>query len=198
MRFFLHFGDQIRIINEPLEFACSFSQFQILEPDYPPLPSGKTIRYWTPEQAYLDGDQRAPIDHDCGPYPLKCAAYATPGPWIYAHVTLSKPTLCINADPADTIAFEVHLKPGIDPAAEDLPVNHTWQIRIRNENDLFYDTFGATFVNGVFGASYHYQEGLPLGRYHLDETDFDRVTVGNTTYTVKLLAPVEFTLYREL
>lgn len=198
MRYFLQIGDEIRVINEPDEFACSFSQFQILEPLYPALPSGKNVRYWTTDMAYLDGDARAPIDHDCGPYTLKVSEYVTPGPFVYAHVTLSKTTLCINADPVDSISFEVHLKATDDPEDDDLPVNYTWQIRVRNENDLFFDTFSANFVSGFFGGVYEYKDGLPLGRYHIAEADFDTITLGATTYTVKLLEPLEFTLYRDL
>lgn len=198
MRYFLQMGDQIRIINEPDEFACSFSQFQLLEPLYPALPPGKNVRYWTPEMAYLDGDARAPIDHDCGPYTLKVTEYASPGPFVYAHVTLSANMLCINADPPDSISFECHLKATDDPEDDDLPINYTWNIRLRNENDLFFDTFASSFVNGYFGGLYEYQSGLPLGRYHIEEADFDKLTIGNTTYTVKLLEPLIFTLYRNL
>lgn len=198
MLFFLHFGDVIRIINEPFEFTCSFSQFQVLEPLYPALPTGKTVRYWTPEHAYLDGDELAEIDHDCGAYALKCAEYSTPGPCIYAHVGLSKNTLCINSDPPDWIEFEVHLKADDDPESDDLPIDHIWNIRVRNENDLFYDAFAMDFVDGCAMGAYVYQEGLPLGRYYINEQDFDQVTVGNVTYTVKLLAPLTFTLYRNL
>jgi len=198
MRFFLQLGETIRIINEPDEFACSFSQFQILEPLYPALPTNKLVRYWTPDQAYLDGDARAAIDHDCGPYTLKVEEYAAPDPCIYAHVSLSKTTLCINADPPDTIVFEAHLKASTDPEDDDLPVNYTWDIRVRNESDLFYDAFALNFVEGMAGGIYEYQSGLPLGRYYINEADFDRVTLGATTYTVKLLEPLIFTLYRNL
>ena len=198
MQFFLQSGENIRIINEPHEFSCFFSQFQLLEPLYPALPTGKTIRYWTPEQAYLDGDARAPIDHDCSAYPPKCADYADPGPSIYAHVSLSKTTLCINADPTDSIAFEAHLKASTDTEDDDLPVNYSWDIRVRNESNLFYDAFALNFVNGMAGGVYEYQSGLPLGRYYINEADFDRVTLGGVTYTVKLLEPLIFTLYRNL
>jgi len=198
MRCFLHLGENIRIINEPTEFTCSFSQFQILEPLYPVLPTGKNVRYWTPEQAYLDGDHRDPCDHDCGPYTLKVSEYAAPGPSIYAHVQLSGNNLCINADPPDSISFECHLKATPDPEDDDLPINYTWNIRVRNESDLFYDAFALNFVNGLAGGLYEYQDGLPLGRYYINEADFDRVTLGATTYTVKLIEPLIFTLYRNL
>jgi hypothetical protein len=198
MRFFLQEGDNIRIINEPAEFACSFSQFQVLEPLYPALPAGKTIRYWTPENAYLDGDHRDPCDHDCSAYTLKVSEYAAPGPVIYAHVSLSKNTLCINDDPVDYIVFECHLKASSDPESADIPINYTWNIRVRNESDLFFDAFALNFVNGMAGGIYAYQSGLPLGRYHIAEHDFDRVTLGGVTYTVKLIAPLDFTIYRNL
>ena len=198
MRFFLQIGDQIRIINEPAEFACSFSQFQILEPSYPALPTGKSVRYWTPEQAYLDGDHRDPCDHDCSAYTLKVEEYADPGPNIYAHVTLSKTMLCVNSYPPDDIIFECHLKATADPEADDLPINYTWNIRLRNESEIFFDAFALNFVGGMAGGLYVYHGGLPLGRYSIDDNDFDQVTLGNLTYRVKLIEHVHFTIYRNL
>lgn len=197
MRYFLQSHAAIRVINEPAEFACTVTQFQLLEPDYPALPTGKTIRYWTPENAYLDGDARAPIDHDCGPYTLKCAQYADPGPFVYAHVSLSKGTLCIDADPPDSIEYAVHLKASMDPNDPDVPLDYAWIMRVRNESDLFVDAFHIAFVQGYAHGVYVYQAGLPLGRYYLKEEDFDKVFVGGVSYTVKLLAPLMFTLYRE-
>jgi hypothetical protein len=198
MRFFLHEGDQIRIINEPDEFTCSYSQFQILEPLYPALSAGKNIRYWTPENAYLDGDHREPIDHDCGPYTLKVSEYVAPGPFIYAHVTLSKTSICINSLIPDHIDFECHLKASTDPEGADLPINRAWYIMLRNSDGNVADIFQVNFVNGSFAAVYTYQFTLQLGDYHLEESDFIPVMVGNTTYTVKLMHHNIFTVYREL
>lgn len=197
MKFFLH-EDNIRIINGAIDVTFTPEEFAALEPLYPDLPAGKTVRYWTPENAYLDGDHHESVDIDCSPYILKAAEYITPSPSIYAHVSLSKNMLCINADPVDSIVFECHLKASSDPEDADIPINYTWNIRVRNESDLFFDAFALNFVNGMAGGIYAYQSGLPLGRYHIAEHDFDRVTLGGVTYTVKLIAPLDFTIYRNL
>jgi hypothetical protein len=196
MKFFLH-ENSIRIINGALDLTFTPQEFSLLEPTYPALPSGIQTRYWTPERAYISGGESLlPIDHDCEPYVNAVQNYITPAIW--AHVSLSKETLCINSDPADFITFSAALRVSPDPESLILPINYSWNLKLRDENGLIQDTFHSIFVNGAFSGMYSYKEGLPLGRYHLDEADFDRITVGATTYSVKLTTPLEFTIYRNL
>lgn len=196
MKFFLH-ENSVRIINGAVDVTYTPQEFGMLELAYPALPEGMTTRYWTPERSYLsNGSQRLPLDHDCEQYVNNAPNYVTPAIW--AHVSLSKTTLCINSDPADFITFDATLRVSPEPASLVLPVNYTWNLKLRDENGLIQDTFHSIFVNGAFAGLYSYKEGLPLGRYHLEEADFDRVTVGSLTYTVKLVSPVEFVIYRNL
>jgi hypothetical protein len=196
MKFFLH-ENSIRIINGVLDLTFTPQEFSVLEPTYPALPSGIQTRYWTPEHSYIsDGESYLTIDHDCEPYVNNVQNYITPAIW--AHVSLSKDTLCINSDPADFITFDATLRALPDPESLVLPINYAWNLKLRDENGMIEDTFHSIFVNGAFAGLYSYKEGLSLGRYHLAEADFDRVTVGNLTYAVKLVSPVEFTIYRNL
>jgi hypothetical protein len=196
MKFFLH-ENSIRIINGALDLTFTPQEFSLLEPTYPALPSGIQTRYWTPERAYISGGESLlPIDHDCEPYVNAVQNYIAPAIW--AHVSLSKTTLCINSDPADFITFDATLRALPDPESLVLPINYAWNLKLRDENGMIEDTFHSIFVNGAFAGLYSYKEGLPLGRHHLAEADFDRVTVGNLTYAVKLVSPVEFVIYRNL
>jgi hypothetical protein len=196
MKFFLH-ENSIRIINGALDLTFTPQEFALLEPNYPALPAGIQTRYWTPERSYLsDGASYFPLDHACAGYVENAANYQAPAIW--AHVTLSKNTLCINSDPADFITFDATLRLAPGPESLQLPVNNAWNLKLRDENGLIQDTFHSIFVNGAFSGLYSYKEGLPLGRYHLEDADFDRVTVGVFTYAVKLVTPVEFTIYRNL
>jgi len=196
MKFFLH-ENSIRIINGAVDLTFTPQEFSLLEPNYPALATGIQTRYWTPARAYIsDGASMLPIDHDCSGYVENAANYITPAVW--AHVSLSKTTLCINSAPADFITFDAALRASSAPASPVLPVNYAWNLKLRDENGLVQDTFHSIFVNGAYSGLYSYKEGLPLGRYHLEEADFDRITVGNATFTVKLKSPVEFTIYRNL
>lgn len=59
MEFFLHNSTRIRIINGALEWQGTPAQFQALEPEYPGLPTGATVRYQTDDLSYYeDADGR--------------------------------------------------------------------------------------------------------------------------------------------
>ena len=196
MKFFLH-ENSIRIINGAVDMTFTPQEFSQMEPNYPALATGIQTRYWTPERAYIsDGAVISPIDHDCSGYVENVANYIAPAIW--AHVSLSKTVLCINGDPPDFITFDAALRVSSDPESQLLPVTYSWNLKLRDENGFIQDTFHSEFVNGAYSGLYSYKEGLPLGRYHLDEADFDRVSVGSLSYTVNLVSPVEFTIYRNL
>lgn len=185
-------------MNDTHDFTCAPGRFQELEPDYPGLPEDIVLRYWTPERSYLgDGSQQYANELDCGPYCDRITTY-TAYPAIYAHVSLSKTALCVNADPQDSILFDIHLKVSADPAAADVPVSQSWIIRLSHEDGLKFDGFHAPFSNGECSKLYTYSNGLPLGDWFVDERLFDLVNVGGVDYQVKLAQPVKYTLYREL
>lgn len=60
MKLFLHIADHIRIVNDATgwqEWQGTLAEFIALEPAYPGLPEGMTVRYQTTEQQYVtDGD----------------------------------------------------------------------------------------------------------------------------------------------
>lgn len=200
MKLFLHTSEKIRIVNEPNEFTCSPEDFLTLEPGYPPLPSGMVSRYWTPERNYVsDGvSQFDEPDFDGSGYCDNVTTYLVTMPTIYAHVTLSKNDLQVDTDPADSITFSASIKATTNPEDPSLPVTQAWFIRLRHENGLAFDSFKADFVNGDVSKIYVHRQDLPLGVWYLDENDFEGVTVGETTYQVKLVNPVQFTIWREL
>ena len=198
MKFFLQNLIRVRLATDELSFECSPARFHELEPEYPVLAEGRILRYWTQECSYeVDGaGARYPCMVDCGPYVDKLATY-TDYPVIYAHVSLSKTTLCINSDPVDSITFECHIKPSMDPEDDDLPVTQDWIIRLTHEDGLKFDGFHANFVNGACSKIYTYKDGLPLGDWYADESLFNLVEVGEQVYKIVLAQPVRYTLYRE-
>lgn len=196
MKLFLHLGERIRIINEPLEWAGTLAEFLMKEPSYPGLPTGATIRYHTPDlQYYEDSAGRHTDQVNCLQYCDRVTSYLVSG-CIYVHVTLG--SVILNVDDAQaSIPFEAHIKPTSDPNSPDLPVYDTWIIRPYHETGD-RDSLHIEFVNGSCAYTYRYREVLPIGDWFIREEDFSPVTVGATTYRVKLAAPVKFTLYRNL
>jgi hypothetical protein len=199
MQLFLHTPAQVRIINAEQEWRGTPADFAAIAPTYPGLPDGITERYWTPDYSYLQGPGQwiTPDPVNCLPWIENLSAYQASGV-VWVLVTLSKNTLCVNATPPDSLAFAAAFKASNDPAADPLLVDHEWHIRLRHEDGMIFDAFRAEFVNGVCAATYTYQDGIPLGYWALREDDIDRVQVGAQWYQVKLIAPVNFTLYREL
>lgn len=197
MKFFLHTPEQVRLINGDAEASFTPNEFCVIEPDYPGLPAGMIARYWTPERHFVgDGNGIYPDTVDCAPYVEKVNVYLHNLPSIYAHVTLSRTALSISS--LESIQFAAALKPTADPASEPLPIDREWLIRLRHENGLLFDAFRVVFVGGACAYTYTPQSGLPLGVWYVDEQDFDKVVVAGQTYQVTLVAPVRFTVYREL
>ncbi len=196
MKLFLHTLTGIRIINEPLEWSGSAQEFLTLEPLYPGLPTGASMRSHTPDLQYYEDSQGRHSDPvNCLQYCDRVATYLVSG-CIYVHVFLGSVTLNVD-DPEATISFAAHIKPSIDPASPDLPVNALWIIRPYHETGN-RDALLIHFVNGACEYIYQFREGLFLGDWCIREEDFDPVTMGGTTYKVKLANPVKYTLYREL
>lgn len=196
MKLFLHTLQRIRIINGDLEWNGTPAEFQALEPLYAGLAEGVTARYHTPDLRYYEDATGLHTD------PLNCLNYCdqvssyliTNCVWV--HVDLSAATLDVD-DPQATIQFEAHIKPTTDPAGPDLPVYESWIIRPWHEAGE-RDALLFTFLNGACVDSYTYREGVPLGDWYIREEDFNPITVGGSTYRVRLAAQVKFTLYREL
>ena len=144
-----------------------------------------------------DGVRIYPDALNCLQFVNNVETYLQSLPCLFAHVALSK--TCLNVStPGDQIEFSAALKGSVDPQAEPLSIDREWVIRLRHENGLAFDAFRIVFVAGACAYTYTYQEGIPLGAWHVDDTDFDRVTVQGQSYQVKLAAPVGFTIYREL
>lgn len=198
MQLFFHTPEKIRIINDAVsqaEFSCTPAQFLMLETDYPPLPEGMTGRYWTPETNHLtNGIQNFPEIFDGSIYCQHVNLYTCP--CVFADISISKDRLCIS-DPDDTITFSAAIK---DAAKNVLPVNNSWIIRLRDEDGKEVDAFEVTFIDGHTRVStYTCPPGANLGRIFVDEHDFIPINVpGLGSVLVRLLNPIEFTLYRQL
>ena len=200
-KLFIHTANYIRIVNEgssPDEFSCAPDTWQLLEPDYPPLPPGKTVRYWTPRYNYVDGDQRENETFDASAYCDKIPVYVGSFPTLWVHVDLSQDRLNVNADPPEEITFSAAIKVTQDGLGDPLPVDDMWFIRLRHEDGFSFDVIRADFVNGSCAYTYKWEEEIPLGFWHLDDSDFDTITVGQNTYIVKLAHPVQFVIHRRL
>jgi hypothetical protein len=201
MVLFLHTPEYIRIVNEgltPSEFSCSPDIWYQLEPEYPPLPEGKVLRYWTPRYNYVDGNYRENEEFDGQIYCDKVNMYESLFPTIWVHVTLSQDHIDVNADPPETITFTATIKLTQGGEGDPLPIYETWFIRLRHEDGFSFDNIRSDFVNGVCSYIYEHEPDAPLGNWYLDENDFDQITVGEMSYTVKLAHPVTFNLHRTL
>lgn len=77
MKLFLHTITKVRIVNGDLEWQGTPAAFLVLEPEYPGLPFGATVRYQTDDvQYYEDGDGRHTDTVNCLGY---CeGSYVTP------------------------------------------------------------------------------------------------------------------------
>jgi len=198
MRLFLHTPEKIRIINDavsPSEFECAPAQWAFLEPDYPALPDGATGRYWTPERQYAtDGLHEIADTFDGSVYCDQVAGY-TP-PCIWADIAVSQDRVRID-DADDHIDFSAALK---DDSGAIIPVDQSWIIRLRDAAQDEVDAFEVAFTQGQTGSlAYRPHATIPPGRIHVDDADFHPVDVpGLGMYDVKLLTPVELTIYRQL
>lgn len=203
MKFFLHTSNQIRIINGDQEWNGTPVEFQILEPEYPGLPvltnAPAVVRYQTVEWKYIEDSQGAkhPDSFNALVYCDNIAAYVPSSPCIYIHCAMSKALLC-SSDPNDTIPFIAAIRSGPLETDSLIPISATWPIMLRQKNGLAMDNILVSFVAGEFSGDYTYNPSQPLGEWYLDEQDFISVTMGETTYQVKLADPVRFTIYRNL
>lgn len=204
MKFFLHTSDRIRIMNGDQEWTGTPAAFQTLEPAYPGLPmltnAPAVVRYQTPEWKYIEDSLGAkhPDNFDALLYCDNLANYTpTISPAIYVHCTMTKALLCAS-DPEDTIPFTASIRSGPEPDAPIIPISAIWPIMLRQKNGLAMDNILVQFVDGAFAGNYTYNPSQPLGEWYLDEQDFATVTMGETTYQVKLADPVRFTIYRNL
>jgi len=187
MQFFLHSDTRIRIVNGELEFECTPERFAELETEYPGLPEGGNARYWTPEQAYFEGDV-VYDGHECGVYCERVAAY-TQYPVIYADVQLSKSSICA-CDALDSIQFTATL--------QATPIDYDWFVRLTHESSGDVDRILMQFQGGACSQTYTFLAGNPLGTWFLDESKFDVVEFGGQLYQVRLVSPVQFVAYRNL
>jgi hypothetical protein len=203
MKFFLHTSSKIRIINGDQEWTGTPEEFQQHEPAYPGLPiltnAPAVTRYQTPEWKYIEDAAGAkhPDNVDALQYCERIGSYRPVTPAIYVQVTLSKVLLCAS-NPSDYIQFAAAIRSGPDAADPVLPIDAVWPIMLRQKNGLAMDNILVTFNQGLYAGNYTYNATLPLGEWYVDEQDFAPVTSGDTTYQVKLSAPVRFTIYRNL
>ena len=192
MKLFLHTSTKVRIIGETGQFECPPARFAELEPDYVGLPVGATVRYWSPDSAYFEGGLDYD-DHDCGMYCDRVTTY-TLSPEIYVDVQLSKHELCAG-DSDDSITFTATLQ---DAEGNIIPLDYAWHIRLTHEVEGDVDRVLMTFSQGICSEVYTFTSGLPLGTWRLDDEKFDLVDVQGVLYTVRLINPVEFVVYRTL
>lgn len=202
MRFFLHTTNRIRIVNGDQEWTGTPDEFQQHEPAYPGLPvltnAPAVTRYQTPEWKYIEDSQG--VKHadlfDALQYCDNLANYTPVIPSIYVKATLSKTLLCAS-DPNDSIPFTLMIVAGPEETTP-LPITAIWPIMLRQKNGLAMDNILIGVTNGEYAGAYTYDSSLPLGEWYIDEQDFTTVTMGETTFAVKLTAPVRFTIYRNL
>lgn len=203
MKLFLHTSDRIRIISGVTEWSGTPQEFQVKEPTYPGFPTltqaPAVCRYQTQELKYIEDSAggRHPDLFDALAYCENIAMYNTPAPAVYVHAILSTDILNIS-DPDAAISAEISIKATPDPTGDDLPLSAVWPINLRSKNGLVMDNILIPFTQGYALIAYRYQEGLPLGEYRIDESDFDPVELAGVMYQVKLTAPVKFTVTRQL
>lgn len=203
MKLFLHTSERIRIINGDLEWSGSPVDFQTKEPNYPGLPTltqyPAAVRYQTTELKYIEdtANVRHPDLFDALPYCDNISAYLASAPAVYVHVLMSTPLLIVN-DPESAISAQISIKGTADPEGANLPITATWPINLRSKNGLVLDNILVPFEDGEALIAYYYQEGLPLGEYRIDESDFDQIPISEVLHQVRLASPLRFTVTRML
>ena len=189
-------------VPESDKFVYPYTEFLMDEPSYPGLPINNTMRLWQDlgqgGHGYTsDGNRIYDSQINCSNYVLNLDTYRTlynnryggELPEIYA---------CINVDKEvvqhenDFIHVETTLSATPTWPGTALPVTKKWAISLehrffREKGLTFVDVILGDFIAGVTAVDYTYNESMgPLGKWYLYEDTFDTVTVGPTTYRIRL------------
>lgn len=97
-----------------------------------------------------------------------------------------------NGTSSISVALTISLTSGGTAA----PLTGTWRVPIRDQNNNIYDIVLVNLVNGQ--ATLAYTTTLLPAHCSVNQNDFSVVTIGSTNYTVQLVTPITFIVYRAL
>jgi hypothetical protein len=83
-----------------------------------------------------------------------------------------------------------------DAASQILPLTGRWRIRFRRDTGEIYAIRRVQITNGQASIPFSVDDGAPEAELHIQESDFEPVTVGETTYTVRLASPVNIVVFK--
>ena len=120
---------------------------------------------------------------------------------IYLHTNLSGgdgiDPIGITNDGIESISILATFRTGEDSESDVITsINSSWRVTIRNKNNDIYDIVNVTFTNGV--VSFNYTTTSSPDICSIVESDFEDVTIGETTYEIKLIGNTTFKVYRSL
>lgn len=102
-----------------------------------------------------------------------------------------------NLDDSNPLEISMVLRQTQDPASAVIQVNRSYRITVRDTDGVIYDVRRVVLVDGEVGPV-DYSGNSHAAVCEVLESDFEPVTVGATTYKVRLAQPVKFKFYQNL
>ena len=120
---------------------------------------------------------------------------------LYIHLELvgdGRTPVGIKNDGVDILSVTATFRQTMDPLSTVIAsvTDMSWRITIRDINNNIYDIVDVTFTDGV--ASFDYTTDNKANVCQISESDFEEITVGETTYTLKIVGDNTFKVYRAL
>ena len=122
--------------------------------------------------------------------------------YLYIHLTMSdgdgREPLGIINNGIDALSIIATFRESEDPSSSVITsiTGLSWRISIRDSSNFIYDIIDVPFTNGVASVSYTTTDKSAI--CSVLESDFEKITVGETIYTLKLVGDSTFKVYRQL
>jgi hypothetical protein len=120
---------------------------------------------------------------------------------LYVHLGLvgdGRIPVGIKNDGVDTLSVTATFRQTEDPLSTVITAvtAMSWRITIRDVTNNIYDIIDVTFTDGI--ASFDYTTDNKANICQILESDFEEITVGETTYAIRLFGDNTFKVYRAL
>lgn len=122
--------------------------------------------------------------------------------YLYIHIAMTdgdgREPLGIKNDGIDSLGIVATFRASDDPVSPVITqvTGMTWRVNIRGSLNQIYDIIDVAFVDGIASVAYVTTDKADVCQ--VLESDFEQITVGETTYTLKLVGNTTFKVYRNL
>jgi len=122
--------------------------------------------------------------------------------YLYIHLEMTdgdgREPIGIKNDGVDGLSVVATFRQSEDPESSVLTsvTGMSWRVTIRDISNQVYDIVDVTFTNGV--SSFVYTTSDKPAICYIREYDLEKVTFGDTEYTLKLVGDTTFKVYRQL